>query len=145
MLQTYLEVRQRWQQHQAALEAGQIGTVSFAFEQHCKTQPCFTGDVNLENIPSKADLEWSFRVLKDKAYGLDCLPACVWKISPKISSAILYPLLLNSTLFAQMPFQSCGGMHFELYKGKGTHDQCDNSRAILLFDAVSKAMRKPVR
>ncbi|CAE8729908.1 unnamed protein product, partial [Polarella glacialis] len=58
---------------------------------------------------------------------------------------LVYPLALKAVALVQPPHQLQGGLLHHLYKGKGVHHDCGNSRAILIQDAMAKFIRTPVR
>ena len=97
----------------------------------------------LANIPTPLDLEWSVRSLKNTALGLNTIPPEVWKITPTITTRILYLLLFKCAALSQVPFAVNGGVNHELYKGKGPSEIMTNSWSILLTDAIAKLLKKP--
>ena len=145
---SFAQSRRTWQHHHAALEAGHVTTIAELCRHHVKTQndaAQHLPEIQIANIPTPLDLEWSVRSLKNSALGLDTIPPEVWKIAPAITTRMLYPLLFKCAALAKVPFAVNGGVNHELYKGKGPTEIMTNSRSILLADSIAKLLRKPQR
>ena len=140
--------KERWVSDFAELEAGEETNVedyinmALDHQSHANRPTCWTTD----EIPEPWWIEEAIRKLKNnKATGLDLLPAELLKSSPSRAASVLLPILWKMTLRMEEPLQYKGGLLRDLWKQRGSQQECENSRSILLMDNCGKVLRAATR
>ncbi|CAE8732550.1 unnamed protein product [Polarella glacialis] len=143
------EVSERWQQHFAKIEVGEVVDLNalraVCVEEYNQLVTTLPPPVFV-NLPTLTEVEHAIRkVRKGRAVGEDMLPSELFQCNPSVMARLVYPLALKAVALVQPPHQLQGGLLHRLYKGKGVRHDCGNSRAILIQDAMAKFIRTPVR
>ena len=136
-------VADRWLEHFASVESAEVVprealaeiVLSHREERHMAKHVCSQGGF----IPTLAEWERSLRKTKlRKAPGPDGIRGELLRLDvPSIAEAT-YSLILKTSLRGQEPLRFKGGILAALYKGRGAHHDCANSRSILLSDSLAK-------
>ena len=148
MTKTPEELCSRWQEHFAAMEAGEpIEPVDLVKRVvHRQQYACLPSCWQVEDLPTLCDLEDALRRCQPgKAPGPDRIPPELLKLCPGIMASKLYPLLMKQCLRLEEAATSKGGRMVTLYKGKGTFSECANYRGIMVMNVMGKALRASAR
>lgn len=139
----------RWVEHFAAIEGGErISHEELRSEwvQHLAELATHECRLSIQEIPSRAELEFSLRQMKDgKASGPDGIPSELCRYFPGPVALQLYSLMLKSAIQGQEPIILKGGTALPIWKGKKTKDQCNAYRSILLSSNLGKVVHKTMR
>ena len=139
----------RWQSHFAESEQGIAVSCSQLQELAAiqfRTYPCNAFSMDLQSLPSLADVEQYLRKAKrHKAPGIDGLVVELYQIDAPFMARLLWPLLAKCTLRCSEPLQWKGGEVFALPKTRVASFQVDKYRSILLADFSSKVRHGIVR
>jgi hypothetical protein len=133
----YLEQRERWQQHFAALLKGDIVTREAWLSERVPRRD-FALDHSL--VPSIEDVESVLSCqAKGRSSGEDNVVAEILRTDVAATAALVHPLLVRIFETGVQPNRWRGGVLHELWKGKGPMRSCDSHRGIFLNDVLGKA------
>ena len=97
-------------------------------------------------VPTLLDWEAAMRKGKPgKHPGPDGIRQELCRLHVPTVSAVSYALFLKVSLCGQEPLRFKGGLLTALYKGRGDHSKCSNSRSILLSDTLGKKWHSCLR
>eukprot|EP00438_Fugacium_kawagutii_P015106 Skav214597 [mRNA] locus=scaffold57:529051:531036:+ [translate_table: standard] len=100
----------------------------------------------LADLPDIFALEHAVRAMHpDKAAGVDGIGAEVYRSHAALTARKTYPLFLKMRMRAQWVPEFCGGWLVPLFKGKGSRQQLDSHRAILLEPSLARAFSRAIR
>ena len=102
--------------------------------------------LSIANVPTPSStLGNLLRVKKGKATGEDLVPPELVRLAPQLFQQHLSPISFKASLRLEEPCQWKGGTLFELYKGSGNAQVCENNRGIFLSDIFGKSHHKSSR
>lgn len=148
LIQSQADINSRWVRHFAQLEAGRLEELDHYVPQQLARQQaqCKPTFFEVGDLPDRLALERAIRRMKfRKAPGPDQLQTELLKPCPGHAARALYPILLKMVCRLEEPLQWKGGSIFPLYKGKGSHSECESHRGILLTSVLGKALRSSLR
>ena len=132
-------VSQRWAQHWADIEGGEVQEISslvsaYSSYQADRDRPCH----DWRQLPTRGQWESRFHHLDGrKAAGSDGLSHSFVNIDRSGSAALSFPLALKVAVHAHEPLRWRGGSCFPLFK-KGDATLCQNYRSILVSELLAK-------
>ena len=101
---------------------------------------------NAGDLPQLGWLERAIRKLQTgKAPGPDLITNEVLRANPGAAACMLLPLMWKMVLRLQEPVIWKGGRLLPIYKKKGSHEECQSFRGILLMDSMGKVLRSAGR
>ena len=142
------ELNEVWVKHFASLEAGTVMSPEDFFRQAIQEQPnaILPTTWTAGDLPQLGWLEQAIRKLQTgKAPGPDLITNEVLKASPGAAARMLLPLMWKMVLRLQEPVIWKGGRLLPIYKKKGSHEECQSFRGILLMDSMGKVLRSAGR
>ena len=135
-----------WESQFSQLENADKTTINELWD---RSRPCHKNRCvhELLEIPDLFDFEEALRSMNPaKAPGVDAIGAEIWRQNVAISARRLFPLLLKGALNEQWIVEFSGGWLLPLWKKKGSAQQMETYRGILLEPvlgrAISRAWRK---
>ena len=138
----------RWLEHFASIEAAEVVPRELipivATEAH---REAVSWVANLDGcVPTLAQWEHSLRRSKPRKHpGPDGLRAELFRLHVPTAARATYSLVVKMALSSAEPLRFRGGLLAALYKGKGSHSDCSNSRSILLANTLSKSYHSCLR
>ena len=142
------EMNELWLNHFAALEAGTVMKPEEFFLQAIQEQPnnIMPTSWSASDLPQLGWIEHAVRKLQSgKAPGPDLITNEVLKSNPGAAARVLLPLMWKMVLRLQEPVIWKGGRLLPIYKKKGSHEECNSFRGILLMDCMGKVLRSASR
>ena len=139
------DIAEAWQHQFAGIENADTVTFSDLME---KSKPiCEPRDAKqLLELPTLLDVEKALRQLNSaKAPGLDGLGAELFRGDCATAAKRIFPLVLKMGLRCQGAPELTGGWLLPLFKGKGSAQNMQGYRAILLEPVVARAISKAWR
>ena len=140
---------QRWQQHFAQAEAGQMTTVPELQDIARSQAPKYAaGSIQFDfnSMPTLESIErYIHKARKGKSPGIDGLPAEIFKLNPAQFAYLLWPALAKAALRCDEPLRWKGGEICALPKQPFAKAQVEHFRSILLADFTSKICHGLVR
>ena len=150
---TRQDAADRWLQHFAAVEGAEVVPRELppyfaAVEERISDEMdkngtvCFAGGC----VPTRLEWECSLRKAKRrKAPGPDQVRAELVRLDVASVAQATFPLVMKMSMTGREPLRYKGGLLAAVYKGKGSHAECSNSRSIMLANTVSKRYHSCLR
>ena len=141
------ELKARWRQHFADLEAGRVTTFQALSNDVLDQQQASPfHPPAISDVPSFPTLRCVLSATKaGKASGMDALPPELNKLFATDTAHMLFPLLMKIAWRGKEPAGFKGGSAITLYKGKGCRSTCSSFRSILLMGTWAKAAHQALR
>ena len=138
-----LQARLRWQRFFADKVKASITSMSNVVDQCVSRQSNSVvgqSDMSPILVPARSHLRAAYVKLKrGTGHGEDAIPNEAFIAAPDEMAALFHPIWMKATLRLQHPVLWKGGMLSELWKGKGSAANCDNSRGIVVSDSSGKS------
>ena len=146
---TAQERADRWLQHFSEVESAEpIPRELLPMLAHEQSRPVLGQVLNSHGgfIPTLLDWERAMRAGKPRKHpGPDGIRQELCHLHVPSIASLSYALFLKVALCVQEPLRFKGGLLTALYKGKGEHSKCSNSRSILLSNTLGKKWHSCLR
>ena len=136
------QAQQRWRSHFAAMEGGCPVTMEQLWHEQLDRRDDHEYQSHpLDAIPSVFELEYFMRQSKsNKAMGWDAIPGELLRQGAPQLSYHMWPVLAKMAMWIDEPLQWKGGKLITAYKQKGSAQECNSHRALLVSSSMGKAM-----
>lgn len=142
-------LRDRWLEFFSIMEGGERMSMSDLREQWIAQLEGFMQqqfDLAPQDIPTLTDLENAFRRVRPrKAVGEDGIPPELCHQCPKILARVVYGQLLKLCSHGQEALLHKGGVLIAAWKRKGSQQQCESYRSLLISSHIAKSVHRAVR
>ena len=143
------QISDRWLEHFAQVEAAEVvprellpmvahdGHERSAVECICSVGGC---------VPTLVQWEQALRKTKLRKHpGPDGIKSELLRVKVPTVARATYSLILKTSMCCAEPLRYKGGLLAALYKGRGAHADCSNSRSILLANTIGKQWHSCLR
>ena len=134
-----------WESQFGQLEHAHPTTIQELWDRSKPSSRCRSVS-DLHHIPDLYDFAEALRSMNPvKATGVDAIGAEIWKQDLEENARRLYPLLLKGALHEQWIVEFSGGWLLPLWKKKGSAQQMEMYRGILLEPVLGRALSRAWR
>ena len=136
------EASQRWREHFSSMEGGRLVTQEAQWQAWKEKTCALDGQPqHLDELPTVYELEFFMRQSKShKAMGHDRLPGELLRYAAPHLSYRMWPVLAKMAMWVDEPLQWKGGRLVTAYKQKGSAQECNSYRALLVSSSLGKSM-----
>ena len=145
-LQSLDTIAARWHDFFEEQEDGFRVTLDNLVQEHLDTVPTTPLTPDWTELFSLQDLETQFRSTQcNRAYFDDGIPGDLLHSIPDVLARAYFPLFTKISLLQQEPMIFKGGLLTPAYKGKGSPNECNAYRSLLVSSPIGKALHALLR